>query len=85
MNVKTVGIKLFFYHSQLDWYQENYFPRGIPDKRRTTRRGDWYKYLDFMDGQLTELPTNYGEVGGIWFDGRLGQENSELEAGQTID
>ena len=23
------GIKLFFYHSQLDWYQENYYPRGI--------------------------------------------------------
>ena len=64
------GIKLFFYHSQLDWYQENYFPRGgtgltagRPDS------GDWNKYIDFMDGQLTELLTNYGDIGGIWFDG----------------
>lgn len=64
------GIKLFFYHSHLDWYQDDYYPRGRtgqfsgrPDK------GDWYRYLDFLDGQLRELLTNYGEIGGIWFDG----------------
>ena len=62
---KKEGIKLFFYHSQLDWYQENYYPRG--NTGQTAGRpnsGDWYKYLDFMDGQLTELLTNYGEIGG---------------------
>jgi alpha-L-fucosidase len=67
---KKEGIKLFFYHSQLDWYQENYYPRG--NTGQTSGRpasGDWYKYLDFMDGQLRELLTNYGEIGGIWFDG----------------
>ena len=32
-------------------------------------RGDWNRYLDFMDAQLTELLTNYGPIGGIWFDG----------------
>lgn len=64
------GIKLFFYHSHLDWYQDDYYPRGRtgqfsgrPDK------GDWDRYLDFLDGQLRELLTNYGEIGGIWFDG----------------
>ncbi|HEV7502953.1 MAG TPA: alpha-L-fucosidase, partial [Vicinamibacteria bacterium] len=31
--------------------------------------GDWNHYLDYMDGQLKELLTNYGEIGGIWFDG----------------
>ncbi len=64
------GIKLFFYYSQLDWYQDDYYPRG--NTGHTTGRpdkGDWYKYLDFMDGQLTELLTNYGKIGGIWFDG----------------
>ncbi len=25
---KKQGIKLFFYHSHLDWYQDNYYPRG---------------------------------------------------------
>jgi alpha-L-fucosidase len=64
------GIKLFFYHSQLDWYQDNYYPRGATGlTARRPEKGEWYKYLDFMDGQLTELLTNYGEIGGIWFDG----------------
>ena len=30
------------------------------------------KYLDYMDAQLTELLTNYGPIGGIWFDGMWG-------------
>jgi alpha-L-fucosidase len=52
------GIKLFFYYSQLDWYQDNYFPRGQTghDSKRP-EKGEWYKYLDFMDGQLKELLT----------------------------
>ncbi len=64
------GVKLFFYYSQLDWNNPDYYPRGRtgqtagrPDK------GDWYHYLDYMDAQLRELLTNYGEIGGIWFDG----------------
>jgi alpha-L-fucosidase len=64
------GIKLFFYHSQLDWHHPDYFPFG--NTGHTTGRppgGNWYKYLDYMDAQLTELLTNYGPIGGIWFDG----------------
>lgn len=64
------GLKLFFYYSQLDWHHPDFFPRGgtgaasgRPDS------GDWNKYLDFMDDQLTELLTRYGPIGGIWFDG----------------
>lgn len=78
------GIKLFFYHSQLDWYQDDYYPRGNtghtagrPDK------GDWYKYLDFMDGQLTELLTNYGEIGGIWFDGFWDKRDADWRVDKT--
>src|SRR5690349_2190274 len=64
------GIKLFFYYSQLDWHNPDYFPLGRTG--HTAGRppgGNWYKYLDYMDAQLTELLTNYGEIGGIWFDG----------------
>ena len=63
-------VKLFFYHSQLDWHHPDYFPRG-----RTGRfsgrddKGDWFRYLDYMDQQLSELLTGYGDIGGIWFDG----------------
>src|SRR5574337_321170 len=64
------GIKLFFYHSQLDWHRTDYYPRGGTGQTAgRPEKGDWSKYLDFMDAQLRELLTNYGEIGGIWFDG----------------
>ncbi len=78
------GIKLFFYHSHLDWFQENYFPRG--NTGQTAGRpdsGDWYKYLDYMDGQLTELLTNYGEIGGIWFDGHWDKKDADWRLDKT--
>lgn len=64
------GIKLFFYYSQLDWRREDYYPRGRTghDLGRPDE-GNWDEYIEFMKTQLTELMTNYGDVGGIWFDG----------------
>lgn len=64
------GIKLFLYHSHLDWHHPDYFPRGVTGQHAgRPESGDWYRYLDFLDAQLTELLTGYGEIGGIWFDG----------------
>ena len=64
------GLKLFFYHSQLDWHNPDYYPRGRTGQTAgRPERGDWNHYLDYMDAQLRELLTNYGPVGGIWFDG----------------
>ncbi len=68
------GIKLFFYYSQLDWYRDDYFPRGRTGTGIKGRgEGEWDDYIDFMKDQLTELLTNYGEIGGIWFDGQWDQ------------
>jgi alpha-L-fucosidase len=64
------GMKLFFYHSHLDWHHPDYFPLGRTGQASgRPAGGDFNKYLDFMDAQLTELLTNYGDVAGIWFDG----------------
>ncbi len=64
------GIKLFFYHSHLDWHHADYFPRGRTGQASgRPENGDFNRYLDFMDAQLSELLTNYGDVAGIWFDG----------------
>jgi alpha-L-fucosidase len=59
------GVKLFFYHSQLDWHHPDYYPRGRTG-RDTARSdsGEWLRYLDYMDAQLEELLTGYGPVGG---------------------
>lgn len=82
---KKQGIKLFFYHSQLDWHHPDYFPRGFTGGNWTGReeKGDMNKYLDYMDAQLTELLTNYGEVGGIWFDGMWDKKDAEWRLNKT--
>lgn len=69
------GLKLFFYYSLLDWRSDDYFPRGRTGKGIPGRSesGDWNAYIAFMKKQLTELLTNYGEIGGIWFDGHWDQ------------
>ncbi len=79
------GIKLFFYYSQLDWHHPDYFPRHYTGVGYTGRpeSGDFNKYLDYMDAQLTELLTNYGEIGGIWFDGMWDREEADWRLGKT--
>jgi alpha-L-fucosidase len=78
------GIKLFFYHSQLDWHHPDYFPRG--QTGRDTGRaqaGDWNRYLDYMDAQLEELLTGYGPIGGIWFDGMWDRPDADWRLQKT--
>jgi alpha-L-fucosidase len=78
------GIKLFFYYSQLDWRHPDYFPRGnTGTKAGRADAGDWNRYLEFMDKQLTELLTNYGPIGGIWFDGMWDKPNAEWQLART--
>jgi alpha-L-fucosidase len=50
------GIRLYFYYSLLDWHHPAY-------------RDDWPAYVRYYQGQVRELCTNYGEIGGITFDG----------------
>ena len=82
---KAQGIKLFFYHSQLDWRHPDYYPRGNTGGNFTGRdeKGDWNKYLDYMDAQLTELLTNYGDIGGIWFDGMWDKKDADWRLNKT--
>ena len=50
------GLKLHFYYSLLDWTHPAY-------------RNDWPAYVAYYQAQLRELLTDYGELGGIIFDG----------------
>ena len=79
------GIKLFFYYSQLDWHNPDYFPRGNTawDNGRP-EHGNWNSYLDdYMDGQLRELLTNYGPIAGIWFDGMWDKPDADWHLAKT--
>jgi alpha-L-fucosidase len=78
------GIKLFFYYSQLDWHHPDYWPRGsTAHKTGRPESGDWTRYLDFMDSELTELLTNYGPIGGIWFDGMWDKPDADWRLPHT--
>ena len=79
------GIKLFFYYSQLDWHNPDYYPRGRTDwPNGRPDHGDWNTYLDtYMNGQLTELLTNYGPIGGIWFDGMWDKPTADWHLDKT--
>jgi alpha-L-fucosidase len=79
------GIKLFFYHSQLDWHHPDYFPHGRTGKEIADRSqaGDWNSYIDYMNAQLTELLTQYGDIGGIWFDGMWDKPDADWRLDET--
>lgn len=70
------GIKLGIYYSVKDWHHPEYptlYTRrtkehpdgfhGFPNPK-----ADYMKYLDYMQGQLKELMTNYGPVYELFFD-----------------
>ncbi len=64
------GIKLFLYYSLLDWHHPDYFPRGkTGQKAGRDAKGQWQRYIAYYQGQIRELCTNYGEIGGFWLDG----------------
>ena len=46
----------FFYHTLLDWHEESY-------------RTDFREYLKYLRKSVELLCTNYGKIGGFWFDG----------------
>ncbi len=60
------GIKLFFYHSQLDWHHPDYFPRGYTGQRCGpvgAESGNWSTDIwTTWTLSLPELLTDYGDI-----------------------
>lgn len=50
------GIVPFFYHTTLDWYKESF-------------NDDFKSYLQYLRDSVEVLCSNYGKIGGMWFDG----------------
>ena len=71
------GIKLHLYYSHIDWTREDY-PWGRTGRGtgRSNPEGNWPSYYEFMNNQLTELLTNYGPIGAVWFDGWWDQDEN---------
>ena len=63
---REFGLKPFFYHTTVDWYN--------PDCRH-----DFPKYLQYLRDSVEILCTNYGEIGGLWFDGNWWYKERDWE------
>ena len=72
------GIALHLYYSLIDWWREDY-PTGRCGHKvgKDPAKANYDTYCQFMKNQLTELLTNYGNVGCIWFDGLWDQKGPE--------
>ncbi|MBQ6825450.1 MAG: alpha-L-fucosidase [Clostridia bacterium] len=60
------GIIPFFYHTMLDWHEPSY-------------RLDFKKYLQYLRDSVELICTQYGKIGGIWFDGMWDKPAPEWE------
>ena len=64
------GFPLCLYYSIADWHQKNYPNQGrhheLPPQPGD--EPDLMKYLEFLKAQVRELCTNYGQLGGFWWD-----------------
>jgi len=56
------GLRLGLYYSAPDWYHPDYWTENH------------HRYLKFMQGQVRELCSNYGQVDILWFDAQADVE-----------
>lgn len=59
-------IKPFFYHATLDWY------KGGPEC-------DFEEFLEYLRKHVEHLCTNYGKIGGLWFDGNSSRPDADWQ------
>jgi len=78
------GITLCFYHSIMDWHHPDYLPRREWEREmRPSTGASLDRYIAYMEGQLRELLTHYGPIGGIWFDGGWEHNAAELRSAEV--
>lgn len=73
------GMRLHLYYSHIDWTRPDY-PSGRTGLTtgRDPKLRDWDSYYSFMNRQLTELLTDYGPIGAIWFDGKWDHDSDSI-------
>lgn len=60
------GLIPFFYHTLIDWVAESY-------------KSNFQEYLKYLRRSVEILCTNYGEIGGLWFDGMWEKPDEDWE------
>ena len=63
------GVKLHLYYSILDWMRPDYPLGRTGHNTGRTLTPSYDSYFRFMQAQVHELLTRYGDIGALWFDG----------------
>ena len=61
------GVDLEFYYSIIDWHHPDYMAK---EPVTPEEKAKYARYLEFLKAQCKELLTQYGDIKGLWFDGR---------------
>ena len=61
------GLEFGTYYSVCDWHHPD-FPLGSPGGKTRKPNPNLDRYVEYMQGQVTELITNYGPLSTMWFD-----------------
>jgi len=61
---RAEGLIPFFYHTTLDWYQDSF-------------ENNFDEYLKYLNKSVEILCRNYGEIGGLWFDGNWSKPDAD--------
>ena len=60
------GLAPFFYHTTLDWHHPAF-------------KTDFKAYLQYLRDSVEVLCTQYGKIGGLWFDGNWSRPDDDWE------
>ena len=60
----------FFYHTTLDWKWHN-------KKTNELTEEEFNEYLEYLYKSVEILCSNYGKIGGLWFDGNWSRKNCD--------
>ena len=55
-----------FYHTTLDWHVDSF-------------NNDFPAYLQYLRDSVEILCSNYGKIGGLWFDGNSSEPDADWE------
>jgi alpha-L-fucosidase len=82
---RAKGMRLGFYHSIMDWHHPDYRPTRDWESSDPKAGGNLPRYIDYMEAELKELLTRYGDVAAIWFDGEWEHTPEEIRADEVYD
>lgn len=68
--VRKQGLTMGWYHSIMDWHHPDYLPRrSWEGADRPADGADMDRYIQYLHNEVSQLLTDYGPIGVMWFDG----------------